>query len=309
MGLKATLTCTAQASASFVWSKRKRDPAEAMEVQREKVIKLLIIAAIMHTVDSEERQLDMSPNAVDDQFIGCRDDMLNRILGKGGLLEQEQTTNALLKERIERRCQEAIPNGQKEHAQALKFYTHAKPGEFLDAFRSALQSQGGNATAYQGFQFKALHFLLTDALQLQAPKGCATVYHVSKHTFQARVGEKVRFGMFISAYSEYEDELLPESAGTVFSITSCAAVDVDTSACYPDEVDLLIPPFEEFRVLNVTNVGVHRKIYLNHTRLYSSHNCLLLRSGSSSDPVNSSMLLLLAASLYLCCYCLGHAPL
>uniref|UniRef100_A0A0E9T073 NAD(+)--protein-arginine ADP-ribosyltransferase n=1 Tax=Anguilla anguilla TaxID=7936 RepID=A0A0E9T073_ANGAN len=62
-----------------------------MEVQREKVIKLLIIAAIVHTVDSEERQLDMSPNAVDDQFIGCRDEMLNRILGKGGLLEQEQT--------------------------------------------------------------------------------------------------------------------------------------------------------------------------------------------------------------------------
>uniref|UniRef100_A0A0E9U191 Uncharacterized protein n=1 Tax=Anguilla anguilla TaxID=7936 RepID=A0A0E9U191_ANGAN len=39
-----------------------------MEVQREKVIKLLIIAAIMHTVGSEERQLDMYTNAVDDQF-------------------------------------------------------------------------------------------------------------------------------------------------------------------------------------------------------------------------------------------------
>uniref|UniRef100_A0A0E9TPD5 Uncharacterized protein n=1 Tax=Anguilla anguilla TaxID=7936 RepID=A0A0E9TPD5_ANGAN len=61
-----------------------------MEVQREKVIKLLIIAAIMHTVDSEERQLDMSPNAVDDQFIGCRNEMLNRILGKGAFLSRSR---------------------------------------------------------------------------------------------------------------------------------------------------------------------------------------------------------------------------
>ncbi|KAJ8335956.1 hypothetical protein SKAU_G00392980 [Synaphobranchus kaupii] len=276
-----------------------------MEVQREKVITLLIIATIMHTVDSEERQMDMSPNVVDDQFLGCREKMLEKVLGKGGLIEEERAANQMFSKAWDgaTECHNRIQNGQPEHTRALVLYTHSYRQEFHSTFNNAMQSQGGNLTAYRGFPFKALHFLLTDALWILRPTSCVTVYHQSDYSYQARVGDKVRFGMFTSAISKNMlDESSVEDGGTLFTITSCAAVKVEDHACNPEEFELLIPPYEEFRVADVKDTEDYRVILLNHTRLYSNHDCFLfLNSGSSRDPVKSNLLLLLAASLCLCC--------
>ncbi|KAJ8281272.1 hypothetical protein GJAV_G00065640 [Gymnothorax javanicus] len=289
---------------------RKCERVEAMKVQRKKLITLLIIAAIMDIVVSEEMSLDMGPNAVDDQYLGCREKMLEKVLSKGGLLDEERAANEVFSKAWDStKCSTLIPSGRTEHSQALALYTH-ESHEFHQAFQDAVRSQGWNVTAYQRFPFKALHFLLVDAMQILRPKKCEIVYHESKLVFQTSVGDKVRFGMFTSALSEKSAEeahLLTNDEGTVFNITSCAVVSVDEPACYPEESDRLIPPFEEFRVMNITNTGHRRLIFLNHSRLYSYHNCLLFPS--SSYPVSPNMLLLLTASLCLCCYCLGLKPL
>ncbi|KAJ8367279.1 hypothetical protein AAFF_G00323400 [Aldrovandia affinis] len=294
------------------------DTSEAMGVQRGRVITLFLIGAIIHTVESAVRQMDMSNSSVDDQFLGCQEKMLQKVLGKGGLLEKEQMNNNMFLEAWNSTlCDKDIPGGRKEHTVALVTYTHGRK-VFRQSFNAASLSQGGNVSNYHNFPYKALHFLLTDALRLLRPKGCDTAYHQSQHQYEVGVGAEVRFGHFTSAVSgEDLDEGATPDGGTLFNITSCAAANVEDHACNPEDFQLLIPPFEVFRVEDVQDVqgpDAYRVIRLKHTKFHSSHDCYVFSSSprapdSSADSVNSSMLLLLAASLCLCAYYLGQTLL
>ncbi|KAI1887600.1 hypothetical protein AGOR_G00191970 [Albula goreensis] len=269
-------------------------------------ITLLLITAIIHIVDSVK--MDMSPSAVDDQFLKCRDGMLQKVLG--GLLQQELRANSKFQKAWDKTvCDSSIPNGTVQHTKALAMYTH-EVKEFSTEFDTAVQSQGGNASSYEGFPFKALHFLLTDALRLLGGKGCGTVCHHSRNKYEVSEGAEVRFGRFIAVTSSCDDSETHDG-GTLFEITSCTAVQVDNHACDPEEVDMLIQPFEVFKVLDVADnkIDKYRRIRLNHTRTesYSNHDCYLFSRSSSS--LNSCILLLLAASLCLHPYFLGQTLL
>ncbi|KAG9335972.1 hypothetical protein JZ751_003371 [Albula glossodonta] len=210
-------------------------------------ITLLLITAIIHIVDSAVK-MDMSPSAVDDQFLKCRERMLQKVLG--GLLQQELRANIKFQQAWGNTvCEHPIPKGTVQHTKALAMYTHETKG-FSTEFDTAVQSQGGNARSYEGFPFKALHFLLTDALRLLGGKGCGTVCHHSDDLYEVSEGAEVRFGTFMAAIHSCDDSDTPDK-GTLFEITSCTAVQVDNHACDPEEVEMLIQPFEVFKVLEM----------------------------------------------------------
>ncbi|KAG7458559.1 hypothetical protein MATL_G00221620 [Megalops atlanticus] len=277
-----------------------------MRGQGETLFTLLLITAVTRTVTPEERQMSMSPSAVDDRFSGCQAEMREKVMGKGGLLEQELKSNVAFREAWRSvKCGKTVPGGRQEHTLAMQVYSHAGK-RFLKDFDSAVESQGANSSVYSSsFPYKSLHFLLTEALRLLQPNQCRTVSHSSEHRYGARVGEQVRFGRFVSTTTGES-----HAAGTLFRITSCAGVKAARAvvnanrACSINETGLLIPPFEVFTVEDVKTHDNYTEITLNHTLFHSYHDCYLFPS--SGDSVSSSMLVLLAASLCFCPCVLGH---
>ncbi|KAG7458561.1 hypothetical protein MATL_G00221640 [Megalops atlanticus] len=255
--------------------------------------------------------MSMSPSAVDDRFSGCQAEMWEKVMGKGGLLDQELQSNSKFEEEWrEASCSKAIPGGRLEHARAMQVYSRAD-STFRKDFNSAVESQGANSSVYSSsFPYKSLHFLLTEALQLLQTNQSLTTYRGSRHQYKAKVGTEVRFGRFTSTREEqsHAEEDVDES-GTLFIITSRAAVSVENQPCAGNDIEFLIPPFEVFKVEDVKSKDGYTEITLNHTRFHSYHDCYLFPRSltlSSSDSVHSHSLVLLAASLCLCLYVLGQ---
>ncbi|XP_021474917.2 T-cell ecto-ADP-ribosyltransferase 2 [Oncorhynchus mykiss] len=263
-----------------------------MQGQREKTFILILVAALSHRV-TQAKVMDMVPNAVDDQYTHCREQMLKKVV-EGGLLEEE------LKGSLEYRdvwgakqCTKLIPGGVKQHTDALVSYGHGG-NEFRNMFNQAVETQGGNVTVYNGnFQFKSLHFLLMDAMRLLKTENCQTVFRGSSKEYEAQVGSEVRFGRFTTTKAKRSDaEESASDNGILFNIISCTVVNIDEYTCFSDSIDQLISPAEVFRVAEVKNVRnkdhEYREIVLTSSRTHSIdsiRDCYLFpRSPTSTSP-------------------------
>ncbi|XP_045073594.1 T-cell ecto-ADP-ribosyltransferase 2-like [Coregonus clupeaformis] len=165
-----------------------------MQGQREKIFILILVAALSHMVTPLPKQMDMAPNAVDEQYTHCRQQMLEKVL-EGGLLKEELNSSPEYSAAWGvKQCTKLIPGGVKEHTTALVAYDHGG-NAFRKNFNNAVENQGGNVNVYNGnFQFKSLHFLLMDAMRLLKPNNCQTVFRGSSKMYEAQVGSEVRFG-------------------------------------------------------------------------------------------------------------------
>ncbi|MBN3311331.1 NAR1 ribosyltransferase, partial [Amia calva] len=218
----------------------------------------------------------MAPKSVDDQYKLCRDKMLNNVTPKGGLLELERSEDSdFNQEWIEAgSCHKPVPGGIPEHAVAINVYTG---GRIYRQFNTAVRTQGERRESYlKQFHYKALHFLLTDALQLlkaQDPGLCYQVYRGVNITFEAEENSQVRFGQFTS--SSMNREVAEELFGnaTVFNITTCLGVKIQNYSCIPEEEEVLIPPSETFTVHSVRETLKGRVIMLSHCGTFSQHEC------------------------------------
>uniref|UniRef100_A0A8C9RH32 NAD(P)(+)--arginine ADP-ribosyltransferase n=1 Tax=Scleropages formosus TaxID=113540 RepID=A0A8C9RH32_SCLFO len=224
--------------------------------------------------EGPKKLLDMSPSAVDDQFLSCRDRMLQSLMGSGGLLERElNNSDGFHAAWQNKTCGGPIQGGKPEHSKALE--TYVTGGNFMNKFDDAVESQGSNASVYRSsFPYKSLHFLLTDAIHLLKEKTCRTLFRGSDTLYSTTKGSQVRFGRFASALeskSEAEEDILMR--GTLFNITSCAAAHIESYICDPHHtVSWLIPPYEVFEVVDVKQMKEYREITLMHKKLSSNHN-------------------------------------
>ncbi|XP_071024672.1 T-cell ecto-ADP-ribosyltransferase 2-like isoform X3 [Oncorhynchus clarkii lewisi] len=263
-----------------------------MQGQREKTFILILVAALSHRV-TQAKVMDMVPNAVDDQYTHCREQMLKKVV-EGGLLEEE------LKGSLEYRdvwgakqCTKLIPGGVKQHTDALVAYGHGG-NVFRNMFNQAVETQGGNVTVYNGnFQFKSLHFLLMDAMRLLKTENCQTVFRGSSKEYEAQVGSEVRFGRFTTTKAKRSDaEESASDNGILFNMISCTVVNIDEYTCFSDSIDQLISPAEVFRVAEVKNVRnkdhEYREIVLTSSRTHSIdsiRDCYLFpRSPTTTSP-------------------------
>ncbi|XP_010291100.1 PREDICTED: GPI-linked NAD(P)(+)--arginine ADP-ribosyltransferase 1, partial [Phaethon lepturus] len=166
-----------------------------------------------------------------------------------------------------------------EQAVALLAYT--LQGPLHRAFNAAVREAGRSRGEYLGaFHFKALHFLLSEALhalQDAQPHRCHRVYRgVRGIRFTAQRRQSIRFGHFTSA-SLRNESTLPFGQDTFFSVETCYGVPIRDFSFFPEEEEVLIPPYESFEVTNYTRDGDRALIQLRSQAVLSTYNCELVK--------------------------------
>ncbi|XP_059208213.1 ecto-ADP-ribosyltransferase 4-like [Centropristis striata] len=277
----------------------------SVEVQEGKLLKMcdrrkLLVAAIVFTALSYKvtsEKLDMAPDAVDDQFDGCRKEALEKFI-HAGLLKQELNSSKGFQQawEVNPQCSKVIPGGTENHTTALLAY--ASGDEFSKTFDDAVGTQGANVHTYEDhFDFKALHFLLMDSMLLLKPKKkeCKTVHLLKEETYTVQKGSTVRFGRFTKAQLSYSElkQFHDFDGLAVFNITSCFFVNLG-DICSENNGTALLSPAEVFTVVEEQTVEDHEYessytvIVLNHLQVKSTHNCYSF-SRPSRSPAGVSM--------------------
>ncbi|XP_066846202.1 erythroblast NAD(P)(+)--arginine ADP-ribosyltransferase-like isoform X1 [Anser cygnoides] len=161
--------------------------------------------------------------------------------------------------------------------QAVAVLAYTAEGDLYRQFNAAVREGGRSREHYlQSFPFKTLHFLLTKALHtLRDAQGqnCHRVYRGVKGTrFTAQLHQTVRFGQFTSASLQKK---VAQSFGqdTFFFLDTCYSVPIQNFSFYPGEDEVLIPPFEVFKVTNFTRDRDGNFIHLRSQAARSTYNC------------------------------------
>eukprot|EP00075_Anas_platyrhynchos_P031891 XP_027321144.1 erythroblast NAD(P)(+)--arginine ADP-ribosyltransferase-like isoform X1 [Anas platyrhynchos] len=264
-----------------------------------------------------EKVMDMAWDSFDDQYQGCsrmmeeklktvnRTEFQNKVYadtwGKAAEHWQKQWGNS--------NRPQVLPQ---EQAVAVLAYTDK---EDLSKQLNEAMLEGGRSRDYylQSFPFKTLHFLLTEAvhtLQKTQRTKCNNVYRGTKDCFTAQINKSVRFGHFASA-SFNKNIAQGFGQDTLFVVNTCYGVSIRSFSFYPEQEEVLIPPYEVFKVTDVTSNSRTSIIHLKSHGMCSTNNCTLvnekmwkarrcvLSSGTSSprEPPHLWSLLLAAAAL------------
>ncbi|NXS43546.1 NARE ribosyltransferase, partial [Balaeniceps rex] len=233
----------------------------------------------------KEVALDMAPTSFDDQYQGCRRMMeeeleeLNRTEFANNSVYAETWRLAAAKWRSLRGRGPQPPVLLPEQAVALLAYT--VQGPLYRAFSAAVREAGRSREEYLGaFHFKVLHFLLSEALRTLRdawPRRCHHVYRgVQGIRFTAQRHQSIRFGQFTSTSLRNQSTPL-FGQDTIFLVDTCYGVPIRDFSFFPEEEEVLIPPFEVFNVTNVTRNGDRALIQLRSQDTHSTYNCELVK--------------------------------
>ncbi|NXL81082.1 NRT2 ribosyltransferase, partial [Leptocoma aspasia] len=229
--------------------------------------------------------LSMAPNSFDDQYLRCHFKMLRALpaLNRTEFVPYHDYAEAWNKAA---NIWGSRPDGhvgpllQLEQAIALVAYS-MEEGLYLE-FNKAVRVAGRSRREYlDTFHFKVLHFLLTEALRdLRGAPGhphCLHVYRgIGGIRFTSRPGQIVRFGQFASS-SLLKNVSDSYGTTTTFEVDTCHGADIRHFSFYPEEEEVLIPPFETFRVTNITRRGDDMYIHLRSHGVHSKYNCAWFR--------------------------------
>nr|XP_015856163.1 T-cell ecto-ADP-ribosyltransferase 2-like isoform X2 [Peromyscus maniculatus bairdii] len=239
--------------------------------------------------------LDMAPDAFDDQYEGCVEDMERKA---PQLLQEDFNMNEELKhewvkaevEWKKKKKTVKYPKGFHDfHGTAVVAYT----GHALNNFHTAVREFKKNPS---NFHYKAFHYYLTRALQLLSNQSCYSVYRGSKNKFHYSGEGSVRFGHFGSssfnrtvAYVDFNG-----ATGTLFTIKTCLGANITEFSYKPKQKEVLIPVYEVYDSVTVIASGKGSdKISLHSPkRGKSSFNCFYSGSTDKSHFSSSATLLL-----------------
>ncbi|XP_052033295.1 GPI-linked NAD(P)(+)--arginine ADP-ribosyltransferase 1 isoform X1 [Apodemus sylvaticus] len=239
---------------------------------------------------SQEIPLDMAPASFDDQYAGCLADMTaalpdlnrsefqaNRDYADGWAMANNQWQERRTWGSVWGSLPPSPPGFRDEHGVALLAYTANSP--LHKKFNAAVREAGRSRAHYlHHFPFKTLHFLLTEALQLlrsHRSRGCQQVYR-GVHGLRFRPagpGATVRLGGFASASLK---NVAAQQFGedTFFGIWTCLGAPIRGYSFFPEEEEVLIPPFETFQVINTSRpTQGPARIYLRALGKRSTYNC------------------------------------
>lgn len=218
----------------------------------------------------------MSLDSVDDMYYGCSQKMLIKV--KRHYLPQS-TREGLHSTDTKMCALKAMKNKDIydplswNHFRALCAYTAGAYENFNQAVRQ------GKASYKTSFDFHALHFLLTEAIQLLKlnQRNCYTTYRRSRLLFVGESGQTIRFGSFAS--SSLNKDLRHFGRRSCFEIHTCYGAYLKSySELDSDEDEVLIPPYEMFNIASVDTSGendLHCDVVykLETAGIYSSLNC------------------------------------
>ncbi|NXD03327.1 NRT2 ribosyltransferase, partial [Certhia familiaris] len=251
-------------------------------------LSLALLAMAVATVTTETRPLDMSPSSFDDQYQNCVPAMTAALpaLNQSEFQNNPDFAQAWAKAVAAWQSQSSSMSPlSPEQAIALMAYT-MKDTKLYKNFNAAVRTAGSSPQEYRNnFQYKTLHFLLTQAvLKLREAQGqkCHDVFRGSPDKFETQTGQEVRFGQFASTSV---DRAVAEGygTGTVFEVHTCHGVDIQAFSYDPKEHEVLIPPFETFKVTDVSQEGDKARIQLRSEKTYSKYSCEWLRGDNTGD--------------------------
>ncbi|XP_027321101.3 NAD(P)(+)--arginine ADP-ribosyltransferase 2-like [Anas platyrhynchos] len=233
-----------------------------------------------------EKAMDMAQNSFDDQYQDCRCEMKEELI-KVNRTEFENPLYADTWRKADKRWQKSIDLQvlRWEYAVAVLAYTY--PTSLYLKFNAAVREGGRSREHYlECFHFKTLHFLLTEALHtLRNAQGhrCYNVYRgVRGIRFTARRHQTVRFGQFASA-SLQGNAAQKFGQDTFFIVYTCYGVPIKLFSFFPREDEVLIPPYEVFKVTKFTRDRDRNVIHLRSHGVRSTYNCALLNSTDSQQ--------------------------
>ncbi|XP_027764209.1 erythroblast NAD(P)(+)--arginine ADP-ribosyltransferase-like [Empidonax traillii] len=262
---------------------------------------LLVLLAVTPATGIQEVALDMAPNAFDDQYQDCSNEMVEELLAlnRSEFALNSNYSKAWDDATVKWRRHPSLGSLRwKEEAIALMAYT-LETALYKD-FNRAVPVAGRSRQEYlDNFPFKVVHFLLTEALDdlrdAQTHPRCLHVYRgVRGVRFTAQPGDIVRFGQFTSA-SQSKDVAETFGTDTFFELDTCHGAAIRDFSFMPWEEEVLIPPFETFNVTSVTRQGAKTRIQLRPHGVYSKYDCAWLRGSSTHREPPSLTALLLAA--------------
>ncbi|XP_063251229.1 NAD(P)(+)--arginine ADP-ribosyltransferase 2-like [Prinia subflava] len=246
---------------------------------------LALLAMAVATAGIEVVPLDMAWDSFDDQYQDCGPNMTAALPALNRSEFQKNPLFAWAWPKAVAEWQQlgspVSPLSSPAQAIALMAYTM---NDLYKEFNKAVRVAGRSRQHYRdNFHFKTLHFLLTQAVVAlrdtqRLNRGC--VYRgVDKVQFQARVGQRVRFGQFAST-SRCEDVIHDFGTNTTFEVQTYHGAEIKRFSYFQREDEVLIPPFETFEVTKVDQKETNIRIHLSSTGTFSNYNCEWLKGGS-----------------------------
>ncbi|XP_067243664.1 NAD(P)(+)--arginine ADP-ribosyltransferase 2-like [Chanodichthys erythropterus] len=239
---------------------------------------LLILAALGqdHRAAAEDTEytLDMAPDSVDDRYYGCEKKMADLVDKKYLAMEKNNSPNfkaAWIVADKETSKLKFFSKLSRQQKIAIKVCADDNVrSEFSRDTRNGKQSFKDNT-----YKWYSLHFLLTEAIQILKKKEnkCFDTFRGTNDKFTYESGE-VGFGSFASTSLDRERA---KRFGRIscFEIHTCEGADVSEYSTYPDEKEVLIPPYEKF------NVAVKKKT--DDPNLWCETVYILKSSGIRND--------------------------
>ncbi|XP_017542062.2 NAD(P)(+)--arginine ADP-ribosyltransferase 2-like [Pygocentrus nattereri] len=197
-------------------------------------------------VPGNEIFMDESLKSIDDQFMGCKENMYRLVMSK--LLKPELDNN----EKFRKAWQETkahfglngVPESKLKKDQLRRIALHVYTRDEVYGQLNGKMRSGRDDYKTEKFGLISLHFLITDAIQVLKPVNCQTAYRFSQDNF-AIPGTFMRFGSFAS--STRKSTLSSFGKKTCFIITTCFGAHISQVSKYASEDEVLIPPYERFK--------------------------------------------------------------
>uniref|UniRef100_A0A8C2IV20 NAD(P)(+)--arginine ADP-ribosyltransferase n=1 Tax=Cyprinus carpio TaxID=7962 RepID=A0A8C2IV20_CYPCA len=251
---------------------------------------VLVSAALgqvsLAAVEGQPFTLDMALNSVDDLYYGCKEKMAKQVKTK--YLKKELNNSVVFKK--------VWKIGKKKVSRKFKIaiyaYTYTQIKTNLNIYVKFNNETRYGKQNYTVMKYKwySLHFLLTKALHILKKKQnrCFDTFRGTNVTFENDVlNKEVRFGSFTSSSL---DRNKAEEFGTVscFEIHTCEGANITKYSMFPDEREVLIPPYEKFNVTAIRtgtdqkHRGCQTVFVLNSTGIRSDLNCALFNQGGSA---------------------------
>ncbi|XP_042260017.1 T-cell ecto-ADP-ribosyltransferase 1-like, partial [Thunnus maccoyii] len=191
--------------------------------------------------------LDMVTESVDDMYFGCTKEMEKKVKEEYFNKENVGKVAEALKDKKVKQC---VDDGKKQgnnvlsedHIQAICVYTSTY---IYDQFNTAVRTSKNIYSS--SFQLHSLHFWLTTAIQtLNKNYECQTTYRRTTAVFTGKVNNIIRFGTFAS--SSFRTDLTDFGSETCFQIKTCSGAYVKPYSVFPKQEEVLIPPYETFKI-------------------------------------------------------------
>ncbi|XP_048017738.1 ecto-ADP-ribosyltransferase 4-like [Megalobrama amblycephala] len=218
------------------------------------IIEALLISSALgqdHRVEGKIYPLDMAPNSVDDQYDGCRENMKKDVETK--YLKNELNTSPDFKKAWEKgRDFVKTPDKilSKDHKIAIYVYSDASVYKDFNSDTRIGEKQYRN----KKYKWYSLYFLLTDAIQIlkktEQKNKCLSTCRRTDVKFDENVlNTEVRFGSLASSSLCPDKKIFGNKS--CFEIYTCEGADVSKYSKLPEEKEVLIPPYETFKVTEV----------------------------------------------------------